>query len=152
MDQQPETKSKRKKRRLGFHGIVALIILSFLVYLIQQTVTRCFLENIKDRRFATCHKEGAPIKLAFIFPEQFKEQFLAGAELAVDLANAEAGTNPQYRKITWEYFPEPAPPKVPWTWLPKSVKIPLFSGPPGITIHKTQWRPVLFFNKTVSSP
>lgn len=131
MDQQPETKSKRKKRRLGFHGIVALIVLSFLVYLIQQTVTRCFLENIEDRRFATCHKEGAPIKLAFVFPEQYKEQFLAGAELAVDLANAEAGTNPQYRKITWEYFPEPAPPQSAMDAAIKISKNPSFFGAAG---------------------
>ena len=131
MDQQPQTKPKRKKRRLGFHGTVGLIVLLFLVYLIQQAIIRCFLENIEDQRFSTCEKEGAPIKLAFVFPEQYKEQFLAGAELAVDLANAEAETNPQYRKITWEYFPEPAPPKSAMDVAIKISKNPSFFGAAG---------------------
>ncbi|MBN2686035.1 MAG: amino acid ABC transporter substrate-binding protein [Pontiellaceae bacterium] len=131
MDQQPQTKPKRKKRRLGFHGTVGLVVLWFLVYLIQQTTIRRSQENIEDRRNATCHKKGAPIKLAFVFPEQYKEQFLAGAELAVDLANAEAETHPQYRKITWEYFPEPDPPKSALDVATKISKNPSFFGAAG---------------------
>ncbi|MBN2702987.1 MAG: amino acid ABC transporter substrate-binding protein [Pontiellaceae bacterium] len=131
MDQQPQTKPKRKKRRLGFHGTVGLIVLSLLVYLIQQTLIRRSQENIEDRRNAACEKEGAPIKLAFVFPEDYKEQFLAGAELAVDLANAEAEKNPKYRKITWEYFPEPAPPQSVMDVATKISKNPSFFGAVG---------------------
>jgi len=104
------TLKRRVQIYLGAMGIVVL------AYYIEQRWTAHVRETIPARRMAVCAKADT-IKLALIFPETYRTQFLQGAELALSLRNAKMAqlnaemraaktTSPLHRQVEWTFVEE----------------------------------------------